>query len=118
TPQEIAAASVNGGQFDGSNALALAELGQAPNSPDASYRSYIDQLGVDVQRAQTQANIQATITQQTDSATQSASGVNLDEEMTNMIAYQHAYDAAARFLTAVDQTLDTLIHGTGVVGNG
>jgi flagellar hook-associated protein 1 FlgK len=36
--------------------------------------------------------------------------------MTSMLEFQHAYDAAARFLTAVDQTLDTLIHQTGLVG--
>jgi flagellar hook-associated protein 1 FlgK len=44
--------------------------------------------------------------------------VNIDEEMTNMLQFQHAYDAAARFLTAVDQTLDTLINSTGLVGRG
>jgi flagellar hook-associated protein 1 len=33
-----------------------------------------------------------------------------------MLQYQHGYDAAARFLTAVDQTLDTLINSTGIVG--
>ena len=60
--------------------------------------------------------MQQTITQQTDQAQQSASGVNLDEEMTNMVAYQHAYDAAARFLTTIDEMLDTLVHNTGTVG--
>ena len=52
------------------------------------------------------------LVQNIDAARDSVSGVNLDEEMTSMLQFQHAYDAAARFLTAVDQTLDTLINQT------
>lgn len=46
----------------------------------------------------------------------SVSGVSIDEEMTNLIQYQHAYSAAARMITAIDQALDILINRTGVVG--
>ena len=46
----------------------------------------------------------------------SVSGVSIDEEMTSMIQYQHAYSAAARMITAIDQALDILINRTGVVG--
>ena len=46
----------------------------------------------------------------------SISGVSLDEEMTNMVKYQHSYDASARMITAMDEMLDTLISRTGVVG--
>ena len=45
-----------------------------------------------------------------------ASGVSLDEEMTNMIKFQHAYAAASRVLSAMDENLDRLINGTGRVG--
>ncbi|MDR2358024.1 MAG: flagellar hook-associated protein FlgK, partial [Oscillospiraceae bacterium] len=47
---------------------------------------------------------------------ESVSGVNLDEEMTNLIKYQHAYGGAARVLTAMDEALDVLINKMGVVG--
>ena len=40
---------------------------------------------------------------------QSVSGVNIDEELTNMIKYQHGYSAAARFITTMNTLLDTLI---------
>ncbi|MCL2151619.1 MAG: flagellar hook-associated protein FlgK [Oscillospiraceae bacterium] len=43
-------------------------------------------------------------------------GVSLDEEMTNLIKYQHAYNGAARVITAMDDALDRLINGTGRVG--
>jgi flagellar hook-associated protein 1 FlgK len=44
------------------------------------------------------------------------SGVSLDEEMTSLMKYQHAYSGAARVITAMDEALDRLINGTGRVG--
>jgi flagellar hook-associated protein 1 FlgK len=40
---------------------------------------------------------------------QSISGVNIDEELANMIRYQHGYNAAARFISTVNSMLDTLM---------
>ena len=107
---------MNAGKLDGSNVLILGELGSSTTGPDQAYRTLVDTLGVDVQRAGTQVSIQSQITHQTDSARQAVSGVNIDEEMTNMLQFQHAYEAAARFLTVVDATLNTLINATGMVG--
>ncbi|MDR2517572.1 MAG: flagellar hook-associated protein FlgK [Spirochaetaceae bacterium] len=45
---------------------------------------------------------------------ESISGVNVDEELANMIKYQHGYNAAARFITTVNSMLDTLINRMGV----
>ena len=42
--------------------------------------------------------------------------VDLDEENLNLLAYQHAYQGAARVMTAIDEMLDTLINRTGIVG--
>lgn len=44
------------------------------------------------------------------------SGVMPDEETTNMMLYQKAYQAIARVMTAMDEALDVLINGTGRVG--
>lgn len=54
--------------------------------------------------------------QQVDARRQSVSGVSLDEEMSNMLVFQHAYSAAARFMTTYDEMLDKLINATGTVG--
>ena len=43
----------------------------------------------------------------------SLSGVSLDEEATNMMAYVSAYNAASRLMTALDEVLNTLISNTG-----
>jgi flagellar hook-associated protein 1 FlgK len=40
---------------------------------------------------------------------QSISGVNIDEELTNLIRFQQGYNAAARFITTVNQMLDVLM---------
>ncbi len=45
---------------------------------------------------------------------QSVSGVNLDEEFADMIKFQHGYNAAARFVTTIDEMLDTIINRLGV----
>ena len=46
----------------------------------------------------------------------SISGVSLDEEASNMMTYLSAYNAASRLMTALDEALNTLISGTGLVG--
>jgi flagellar hook-associated protein 1 FlgK len=51
-----------------------------------------------------------------DGARAAQSGVNLDEEMVNLMKYQHAYEGASRVITSVDSMLDTLINRTGLVG--
>ncbi|WBL35006.1 hypothetical protein O0235_09420 [Tepidiforma flava] len=49
-----------------------------------------------------------------DTMRQATHGVNIDEEVTNLQAAQHAYNAAARVITVIDDMLDTLINRTGV----
>jgi len=44
----------------------------------------------------------------------SISGVNIDEELSQMIKYQHGYAAAARFISTVNDMLDTIINRMGV----
>jgi flagellar hook-associated protein 1 len=44
------------------------------------------------------------------------SGVSLDEEMSNMLRFQHAYNASARVMTTMDEMLDILINRMGRVG--
>jgi flagellar hook-associated protein 1 FlgK len=41
---------------------------------------------------------------------QEISGVNIDEELTKMLMFQHGYNASARLVSTVDRMLDTLIH--------
>jgi len=120
-PQDIAAAKVNpattgGPTLDGGNADAITELSLDPASTEATYRALIVKLGVQSAVATRNLDIQAVITGQVDASRESVSGVSIDEEMTTMLSFQHAYSAAARLVTAVDEMLDTLINRTGLVG--
>jgi flagellar hook-associated protein 1 FlgK len=101
---------------DGGNAAKLAELSTAKGGPDELYRQIVVGLGVEAQTANRRVDIQTNILSQIDAAREAEAGVNLDEEMTSMLAYQRAYEGAARFVSAVDQMLDTLINRTGIVG--
>jgi flagellar hook-associated protein 1 FlgK len=83
---------------------------------DDFFKGLVGQLGVQGQEAERQANNEEILTLQIDNRRQSVSGVSLDEEMANMIKFQHAYNASARALTAVDEMLDKVINGMGVVG--
>ncbi|TVX96112.1 flagellar hook-associated protein FlgK [Cohnella terricola] len=90
--------------------------GIAEGTIDAFYASMLGQLGVQSESATRLAANQQDIVTQVDSRRQSVSGVSLDEEMSELIKYQHAYSAAARFMTTVDETLDKIINGMGLVG--
>lgn len=83
---------------------------------DDFYRSLIGQLGVQSQDAQRQVINQDALLAQIDERRQSVSGVSLDEEMSNLIKFQHAYNAAARSMTTYDEMLDRIINGMGRVG--
>lgn len=83
---------------------------------DEFLRAIVGQLGVQSQEATRQTTNQQALVDQVDSRRQSVSGVSLDEEMADMIKYQHAYNAAARSLTTFDEMLDKVINGMGTVG--
>ena len=74
----------------------------------------IGRLGVEAQAATTRASTQAKFAVEAENQRTSVSGVNLDEEMTNLVMSQRAYESAARLLSAVDEMLDTLINRTAV----
>lgn len=119
-PKLLAAASVGlttgGPSADGGNADKMFQLSKSPTGVDAQYRSLVVAMGVESAVVQRNLGVQTVVNDQVDAARESVSGVNLDEEMTNMLSYQHAYSAAARMITAIDEALDTLIHSTGLVG--
>jgi flagellar hook-associated protein 1 len=110
-PTKVAASSSATAKYDGANATALADLAKDPASADATYRTFVVHLGVAAQTVNRRSDIQAVITKDVDASREAEAGVNLDEEMSNMLQYQRAYQAAAKVMSAVDSTLDTLING-------
>ncbi|MHB1167158.1 MAG: flagellar hook-associated protein FlgK [Carboxydocellales bacterium] len=116
----IAAAIQDGAPGDGSNALAMAQLKHsnilAGGSLDDYFRGIIGKLGVDSQEATRMVDNQGILEAELQNRRQTLSGVNLDEEMTNMIRFQHGYNAAARVVTVMDEMLDVIVNRLGTVG--
>ena len=73
------------------------------------YANLVANVGSDRRLSKTNSEYHATLTQDLYERTQSVSGVNLDEELTNLIKYQHSYTAAAKLVTTADQMLQTLL---------
>lgn len=88
----------------------------ATSTIDDYFKAIVGQVGVQANEAKRQADNALILTDQVNAKRQSVSGVSLDEEMSNMMMFQHAYSAAARFMTTFDEVLNKLINGTGVVG--
>lgn len=121
-PSLIAASSAAETPGNGENALAIAnlrlELSMSGGSATINgfYQALLARIGSESQQAQYMQANQETLVHTIDRRRQEVSAVSLDEEATNLVKYQHAYQAAARAMTVVDEMLDRLINGTGVVG--
>jgi len=83
---------------------------------DDFWRTICGKIGVQSQEAQRMVKNQDQLLSELENKRQSLSGVSLDEEMTSMIKFQHAYNAASRFITTMDEQLNTIINGMGLVG--
>ncbi|WP_198470328.1 flagellar hook-associated protein FlgK [Acetomicrobium sp. S15 = DSM 107314] len=123
----IAAASGDGtghsvGSGDGSNALRMAQLKQSKVLKGRSasfnefYESFIATLGAQGQRARTMADNQRALMNQINAQRQSVMGVNIDEEMMDIIKFQQAFNAMARYITTIDEMLDVIVNRMGIVG--
>lgn len=80
------------------------------------YQGVIGEMAVNSQQAQRLSGNSEVLRQAVEERRMAVSSVSLDEEMTNMIQFQHAYSASARMITVQDQILDKIINGMGVVG--
>ena len=85
-------------------------------SLESYYNQRMTALGSDAETMDSKVKAQNEVLVQVEEWRQSVSGVNWNEELTNMIMFQQGYSACARCLTTMDEMLDKLINGTGTVG--
>jgi flagellar hook-associated protein 1 FlgK len=102
-------------------ALAMVTLSASKGLPGVDnfenyLKSTVVEVGIESATSKKNADSQQTIMDNISERKQSISGVSLDEEMIQLVSYQHSYSAAARVLTAIDEALDVLINRTGRVG--
>lgn len=76
---------------------------------NSAYGQLVSQIGNKTREVQVNGAAQATLLKSIQTAQQSVSGVNLDEEATNLIRYQQAYQASGRVMQAVSDMFDVLI---------
>ncbi len=112
----IASGKPGSGAYDGSNADAISQLGQAPNGPSSAWTAFVTETGTTARTAIQHGQLAESASTAAVQAQTANASVNLDEESVSLLSYQQAYQAAARVMTAADQALDTLINHTGIVG--
>lgn len=78
---------------------------------DNYYKDTIDRLGVQSQNAKRTIKNQEALLGSFNEIKESVSGVSLDEEMANLVQFQHAYSANAKVISTVDELLDVVING-------
>lgn len=73
------------------------------------YNGIVGNVGTDTNRAQFNQNFYNTLANDLNERQQQVSGVNLDEEMSDLIKYQASYTAAAKLISTADQMLQTIL---------
>jgi flagellar hook-associated protein 1 FlgK len=120
--RNVAAGTASDAPGDSSNAIALAKLKDQPlmNGGVSTFHQYytgkVGQLGLEVSTAGTKARDRALVAASMEKLKESAVGVNLDEEAANLMKAQRAFQAATRLVNVMDEMLDRVINGMGVVG--
>jgi flagellar hook-associated protein 1 FlgK len=105
----------NTGTFDGRNALAIsklvsnATLNGGTSTMTAAYASYVNNIGNAAGQLKAASTSQSALVTQITSAQQAVSGVNLDEEASNLLQYQQAYQANSKVIQTAESMFQTLI---------
>lgn len=121
-PRRVAASGAVDAPGDNSAARAISNLSTSKlmDGGTQSFIQYYNQqmtrLGMEIKTAGANARQHQSATAAINQQRESLSGVSLDEEAANMVRYQRSYQAATRLMTVVDEMLDTIINGMGVVG--
>jgi flagellar hook-associated protein 1 FlgK len=80
------------------------------------YAEFVTRIGIEGNEAAQRTQDKQTVVNYVDNQRSSMSGVSLDEEMSNLLKYQHAYNASARVVNVLDSMIDTIVNRMGVVG--
>jgi flagellar hook-associated protein 1 FlgK len=101
-------------------ALQLTALTNASIIGGTSFEGYLKdmvvELAVNSAYSQNMLKSQQSVTECLETRKEGTSGVSVDEEMINLMKFQHMYSAASRVINVMDEALDKLINGTGLVG--
>lgn len=108
--EEMGIDDTSGTGFSDSTCLNL-NAGTNGSTVDSYYKTIINNLATTTQEASRQVDNQEAVLSNLQDQKASVSGVSLDEEMTNLIQFQHAYQANAKMISTIDELLDVVING-------
>lgn len=122
--QNIAAgfAGPEGTAYPGDNKVAAA-IAQIRNTPvmigstrtfDEFFAEAVTEIGLKGEQSGLAVETHASILKELHDMRDSISGVNIDEELADIIKFQHGYNASAKFIAVVNDMLDTVINRMGV----
>lgn len=106
---------------DGSRAAAIAAIRNTPidfggesTTLENKYNSMITRVGISKEHADNMVKNQEALVGQLEMRKESTTGVSIDEEVSNLVKYQKAFEANARVMAVLTEMLDVLINRTGV----
>jgi flagellar hook-associated protein 1 FlgK len=112
---DLIAASADGSPGNGDVALGICDLrlqglfGEEGATADDYYGSLVGDLGIRASRAAADKESQNLLVTEISTRRESVKGVSIDEEMTNLVASQHAYQAAVKLVTVIDDLMGTIM---------
>jgi flagellar hook-associated protein 1 FlgK len=115
-PALLQVSAVNGAVGDNQVALSLAQLANNGNAAlnnqtfSQNYAQTVAALGQSLSSLNNQLEDQTAVSNMLGTQRNSVSGVSLDEEMTDMVKFQKAFQASAKLITTVDELLDTVVN--------
>ena len=122
-PYQIAAGAVTSGPSetgDGSNALLMTQvrdkqdlIGLGGTTTQGYLTNMVGKLGTQSKNLQDNNDIKDNTLQQITTKRDSLTGVNLDEELTDLVRFQRSYEASAKIMTTLSQTLTTILNMIG-----
>ena len=84
------------------------------STPLDAYKDIVTKNGIAKQQADNKVTSQEFLLYQLEDRKYAVSGVNINEEITDVMRFQRAFQANARVISVVSDLLDTLINRTGV----
>jgi flagellar hook-associated protein 1 FlgK len=81
---------------------------------DDYFADAVTNIGLKGEQASRSLETQTAIMKELKETREAISGVNVDEELSDIIKFQHGYNAAAKFISTVNEMLDTVINRMGV----